>query len=259
MKKIIVFGDLPIATEVCKFISNDSNSELIGVVIGNMNPNNNDPFEDNQLLYDYAVKNNIQIYTISELLETYEKNFFDLGISARFSKIIKKRCLDLFKLGIINFHGGLLPEYGGLYSSVHCLLNGETIGGGTIHWMEEGIDTGDIIARCKFNIDKHDTAYDVFQKTQLELLKHFKMVYTKILDNCIHTISQDQLVRKGYKHRYFNKSSLDKQREIDILKLVSKDKNLQEKEINKIRAFSFKGYESAYTIIDNHKVYLNVY
>ena len=72
MKKVIVFGDLPIATKVVKFIRKNLKMELVGVVIGNENPKNNDPWED-EILIDYARKENIKLLTQEEIIKNYKK------------------------------------------------------------------------------------------------------------------------------------------------------------------------------------------
>ncbi|MCR9940807.1 formyltransferase family protein [Vibrio owensii] len=240
MKKVIIFGDLPIATKVAKFISEYDYIELSAIVIGNENPNNNDPWED-ELLIDYANGNQIDIKTLAEIASSQEE--YDLGISCRFSRIIKNDVLSKFTLGIVNFHGGLLPEYGGLYSVVHTILSGSDIGGGTIHWINEGIDTGNVIKRCEVKVLDTDDAYDLFVKTQKALLYGFKEVFDEVIAGTSKSMSIEQLVSLGYAQCYFDKNSLAGKRYIEFDELNT------EKSLNIIRAFSFLDYPSAYTEI----------
>ncbi|MGF1853514.1 hypothetical protein L4C44_16775 [Vibrio satsumensis] len=239
-KKIIIFGDLPIATKVAKFISEYDDVELSSIVIGNGEVNNNDPWDD-ELLVDYANANRVKIKTLSEISGSNEE--YDLGISCRFSKIIKKDVISKFSLGIVNFHGGLLPEFGGLYSVVHTILLGSNIGGGTLHWINEGIDTGNVIKRCEFEVSEKDDAYDLFVKTQYALLEGFKEVFDEILIGKSKSMSIEELVSKGYIKRYFDRNSLTGKRYIEFDDLNTK------KSIDIIRAFSFLDYPSAYTEI----------
>lgn len=62
---------------------------------------------------EYARINNIKKLELDELVNLYSRKEIDLGLSCRFSKIIRKPIIDLFSKGIINMHGGLLPEFGG--------------------------------------------------------------------------------------------------------------------------------------------------
>lgn len=251
MKKVVIFGDLPIATKVALFIKKLKNLSLEGVVIGNDTPHNNDPWTNIPLLKEYAKSNDIKILSMEEVKNNYKSKDLYLGLSCRFSKIIKKDAIDKFEFGILNLHGGLLPEFAGLYSVNHTILFDSKIGGGTIHFVNEGIDTGDIIKRCEVVLEESDTAYSLFQKTQIVLYEGLKEILIKI-DNGeeIERIKIEQLIEKGYPSRYFNKKSLEGKKEISILELTSKDFEL------KIRAFDFPGYEPAYIKINGKKIYL---
>ena len=113
---------------------------------------------------EFAKEKLIPIIDFNKIKSENRKYF--LGISARFSRIIPSYVINKFEAGIITFHGGLLPEFGGLFSSCHTILENSKIGGGTIHFIDEGIDTGEIISRCEFQVGRHDTSVSVFQKTQ---------------------------------------------------------------------------------------------
>lgn len=64
----------------------------------------------------------------------------------------------------LNFHPGLLPSYAGLHAHQWAIRNGETDFGVTVHLMEEGIDTGDIVAIRRFAIRAEDTGLTLFQR-----------------------------------------------------------------------------------------------
>ena len=95
MKKVIVFGDLPIATKIVQFLKTLDDVE-IGVVIGNTNPHNNDPW-DVPCLFDYVQFKNIPTYTLDSLAAKFEDNELNLGLSCRFSKILKENVISKFK------------------------------------------------------------------------------------------------------------------------------------------------------------------
>lgn len=249
-KKIVIFGDLPIATKVAMGIKKMDGVELLGVVIGNDNPHNNDPWKDVECLEEYAKKNNIKIFTMGELKDNFERFSLDLGLLCRFSRIVKDDIISLFKFGMINMHGGLLPEFAGLYSCNYSILFGSKYGGGTLHFVDKGIDTGNVIKRCEFKITDDDTGFTVFQKTQKVLYEGMMEIIPLVLNAKIESIPMQQLIEKGYESRYFNKKS------INLYKEVSKDELFTEKGMRKIRAFDFPGYEPAYCIIDGKKIYL---
>ena len=248
-KKVVVFGDLPIATKVTMFLLH--HKVQVYVVIGNKLPNNNDPWENIPLLYDYCLSNDIVMLSLKDLAENFSEEFFSLGVSCRFSKILKKNIIGKFKNGILNLHGGILPEYGGMYSANHCILNDETEGGGTIHYIDENIDTGDIVKICRFRITKEDTSYTVFQKTQEALECGLEEIVLRAIESKIEGIQQSELILQGHLKRYYDKHSLDGKKLIDY----SKTDCLSIERI--IRAFDFPGYEPAY-ILDTkgNKVFL---
>ncbi len=250
--KIIVFGSLPIATKIVEYIISNESLELMGVVINDENPNNNDPWESTPCLYNYVTVNNIQRYTFDDLVEKFKPGELDLGLSCRFGDIIKINVINLFSKGIINMHGGLLPEFAGLYSCNYSILFRSKIGGGTLHYVDEGIDTGNVIRRCEFEITDTDTGYTVFQKTQITLYENMIEIIPLVLNNDIKSITMQELKARGYEHRYFNKKSILKYKE--IVKSDFESGNV----FYKVRAFDFPGYEPAYYMCGGKKIYMRM-
>lgn len=251
-KKVVVFGDLPIATKVVEYILENNGIELIGVVLGADNLHNNDPWKDVPLLKDFAKSKDINILTFEDLKKNYSKGGLALGLSCRFSKIIKKDILDLFENGIINMHGGLLPEFAGLYSCNHTLLLNSSIGGGTLHYIDEGIDSGNIIKRCEFNIEDDDTGQSVFEKTQIVLFNGLIEILDDAVNGKIKSKSIKEYISEGHVSGYFDKNSIKDKKRVDLNKMDNATV------LNVIRAFDFVGYEPAYMIINNKKIYLTI-
>jgi methionyl-tRNA formyltransferase len=79
-------------------------------------------------------------------------------------QIIPKEVLQLPRLGCLNIHPALLPKYRGRYSTVHAIANGEEQTGVTIHWMDEGIDSGPVIMQRAFRIEDDDTGKTLYGK-----------------------------------------------------------------------------------------------
>ena len=99
--------------------------------------------------------------TVNEL-ETFEADIF---ILSGYNKILKKMIIDIPPLGTINLHGGKLPEYRGAAPINWQIINGEETGGCSIIYVDEGIDTGDIIAQEIYPITPQDTHNSVLEKT----------------------------------------------------------------------------------------------
>lgn len=69
----------------------------------------------------------------------------DLCVVAHFEKLIKVPLLSIPKMGFINLHPSLLPNYRGMAPQHWPIINGEKKAGVTVHYIDEGVDTGDII------------------------------------------------------------------------------------------------------------------
>jgi methionyl-tRNA formyltransferase len=82
----------------------------------------------------------------------------DLLISMSFDQILRKSILEAAPLGFINCHAGALPFYRGRNILNWALINGATEIGVTVHHVDEGIDTGDIILQRKIELGQ-DTDY----------------------------------------------------------------------------------------------------
>lgn len=81
----------------------------------------------------------------------------DIIITAAFGQILSKEILEIPRLGCINVHASLLPKYRGAAPIQWAIINGEKQTGVTIMYMDEGLDTGDIISSAVMDIDEHMT------------------------------------------------------------------------------------------------------
>ena len=72
----------------------------------------------------------------------------DLVISVRYRRILREPALRVPRLGVINLHSGLLPDYKGVMATFWAMLNGVPRIGSTLHFIDDGtIDTGRVISR----------------------------------------------------------------------------------------------------------------
>lgn len=78
----------------------------------------------------------------------------DLIVSVRYRRILKAEAISIPRLGVINLHSGLLPEYQGAMATFWAMLAGASNMGWTLHYIVDGtIDTGPIIERQSLPID----------------------------------------------------------------------------------------------------------
>jgi len=89
----------------------------------------------------------------------------DLIISAYFDQIIKKELLKIPRIGILNVHPSMLPEYRGVKSTFWVLKNNESKTGITIHFVDEGLDTGNILVQKEISIQPDDSVDSLLKRT----------------------------------------------------------------------------------------------
>ncbi|MCR4778287.1 MAG: methionyl-tRNA formyltransferase [Lachnospiraceae bacterium] len=119
---------------------------------------------------EYALKEGIEVLQPArlrkdeEFLSYFESLKADVCVVVAFGQILPKRVLDAYKYGCINVHGSLLPAYRGAAPIQWAVINGEEKSGVTIMQLDEGIDTGDIIAKKEIVLDAKETGGSLFDK-----------------------------------------------------------------------------------------------
>ena len=91
----------------------------------------------------------------------------DLIITAAYGQIIPKGLLDIPCLGCINVHASLLPKYRGGAPIHQAIIDGEAKTGVTIMYMEETMDTGDVISQAVEPIEVDDDVGTMFDKLSI--------------------------------------------------------------------------------------------
>lgn len=249
-KKVIILGNIPLATKVVKFCEQHPDIELVGVVCQRNVFDFKNHFGKEPCVYEYARDKSIRVLELKNLLD-YKENELFLGISARNNQIISEEILDKFEKGILNFHGGPLPEFRGLNAANWCFLLGKEKFGAAIHYMTKGVDEGPIVARGWFSVDLLDTPLSVLKKVERTLWKLFVGNIDSILNNTEVLSEQEEVIAEGEPVNYFNKNALNDQREIKL-------SDSEEVILRKIRAFDFPGKEPAYVIKGGRKYYFRL-
>ena len=106
---------------------------------------------------------------------------FDLGVSAAGTHIFTATEIGRARLGIVNLHLAPLPQYRGRFSATHAILNGDRSFGVTLHYIDEGIDTGPIIAELRFPIVERETAASLRQRARFWGMRLFAKTLPELL------------------------------------------------------------------------------
>lgn len=88
----------------------------------------------------------------------------DIIVVVAFGQILPKEILEWPKYGCINVHASLLPQYRGAAPIQWAVIDGAQTSGVTIQKMDEGIDTGDIMAQTVVPLDDKETGGSLFEK-----------------------------------------------------------------------------------------------
>ena len=122
----------------------------------------------NPSIFAYAESNEIParyITTANSLKFRKYLETLDLDIIINQSQsIIKKELLSIPRIGVINRHNALLPKNRGRLTPFWVVFNQEKETGVSIHFVEEGIDSGDIIVQKRFPVEKKDNFNSVVDK-----------------------------------------------------------------------------------------------
>lgn len=108
----------------------------------------------------------------------------DIAISMNYTNIISQEVIDLFRLGILNAHGGDLPKYRGNACQAWAIINGENKIGLCIHKMEGGeLDSGDIIFKEYLYITDNTKITDVYKWMDERIPEMFLTSVNKLKSN----------------------------------------------------------------------------
>ena len=146
------------------------------------------PKKDHNMYFDF--KNFVQSRRLNyvdydeldepQLIEKIRSLDIDAAVVCSFNYKIPKILLESVKDGFINVHPSMLPKYRGGNPYSRVIMNGETETGVTIHFMDEGFDTGDIIAQKAYHIHSKATMGTIFNELNvlgIELLLQVLQAY----------------------------------------------------------------------------------
>ena len=127
-----------------------------------------------------------------EFLEIVRSFGPDLNVSVSYDQIVRRPLLEAAPRGFINFHAGKLPHYRGKNVVNWALINGETEIGITGHFMDEGIDTGDIILQRTVPVGWIDTYGDILDRVVA--------AFPDLVEATLGMIADDTAVRRRQAH-----------------------------------------------------------
>lgn len=127
----------------------------------------------------------------------------DLGVIAHFERLIKQPIIEIPRLGFINLHPSLLPDYRGMAPQHWPIINREKETGITVHYVDETADTGNIILQRHIPLTEEMYVSDLQRIWQ----KEYQTVMVEAIDKIVH--NEPTIEQKHLTGRYYGKLKLE--------------------------------------------------
>jgi methionyl-tRNA formyltransferase len=166
----IVFMGTPDIAATCLYKLIEAKREVVGVVTGEDKARGRGNVLTPTPVKSLALANGIPVYTPKTLrdeafMEILRELMPDIIVVVAYGKILPKEVLFFPQYGSVNVHVSLLPKYRGAAPMQRAIMDGEKETGVTIMYMDEGLDTGDIILTERFPIGKKDNFETIHDKS----------------------------------------------------------------------------------------------
>jgi len=170
----------------------------------------------------------------------------DIAVSVLFAYVLTGEMIRLFPKGCVNLHPAMLPHNRGRFPNIWSIVSG-TPAGVTLHYIDEGVDTGDVIAQKEVEVTPTDTGETLYRRLETEGLMFFKSVWPTIRAGATSRTPQSP---GGSYHRARDVEQID---EIDLQKSYR-----AQSLIDIIRARTFPPHKGAYFVHEGKKIYLRL-
>lgn len=167
--RILFMGTPELARTCLSAIYNKPDVTVVGVVTRPDKPSGRGMKLIPSPVKEFAVENGIPVYQPRTLrdgafAETLGELKPDMIVVAAYGNILPHYVIEYPKYGCINAHGSLLPKYRGAAPIERAIIDGETVTGITAMYMDDGLDTGDMILKLECPIDETDDAGSLREK-----------------------------------------------------------------------------------------------
>jgi methionyl-tRNA formyltransferase len=182
-----------------------------------------------------------------EVLEAIQTLKPDIALSVLFDYILASEFIDLFYAGVVNLHPSLLPYNRGQYPNVWSIVE-DTPSGVTLHYIDSGVDTGDIIAQREVPVAPTDTGEALYRRLESTSVELFRDTWPQIRSGTAER--RPQPIGAGTYHR---------KRDVERIDLIDLDSEYRARNlIDILRARTFPPYPGAYFMDGDRKIYIRL-
>lgn len=235
--KLLLFANSKVGLEVTRFLLENYLGDLSLVVTTG---------EDE--IFHMVKDANVSVIVQNNLTQLGQADYcYDLGILAWWPNIIKAPLLSLPQMGYINCHPSLLPFNRGKHYNFWALVENAPFGV-SLHFIDEGIDTGDIVYQRLIPYDWTDNGETLYCKAQQTIIELFQESYPMLRSLNITRHKQD-----------LSQGSFHYASELKLASMIDLNKAYSGRELlNLLRARTFAGYPACWFEDGNEKYEVSV-
>lgn len=116
------------------------------------------------------------------IIQTLETAGVELIVLAGYMRILDPKFIQTFSGNIINIHPSLLPDFKGLHAQRQALEAGVSVAGCTVHFVDEGVDSGPIIAQAQVPVEETDTEETLSNRILKEEHKLYPIALQQVIE-----------------------------------------------------------------------------
>lgn len=170
----------------------------------------------------------------------------DIILSVCFGYILNSEVIKIPPFGAVNLHTAYLPYNRGANPNVWSIVEGAPAGV-TLHYINPGIDTGNVITQKEVRVDWFDTGKTLYEKLEKDAFKLFQQTWPDIKSGRI----------KG--KRQTGKGSFHQVKDLEKIDRINLSKEYKAKDlINILRSRTFPPYNGAYIEVNGKKIFLRL-
>jgi methionyl-tRNA formyltransferase len=239
MDKHIFFADGLVGAEILSWVYKNYPQDIGAVIVRSIDGDFARFAATGLPVFVYKTEDDL----VAQLQEIYSSQF-TWGFLLWWPFLVSRQLRNLARLGIINTHPSYLPYNRGKHFTFWALVE-QVPFGVSLHLVDDGIDTGPIIAQRKIVYTWEDTSGSLYSKAQTEMIFLFQEVYPDIRSGNVQPTPQD-----------LNTGSFHRSNEIDEASRISLDRTYKARDLlNLLRARTFPGHPGCWFVDDDGTEY----
>jgi methionyl-tRNA formyltransferase len=208
--KILFLGGKNVGCGCLEYLL-ERKKDLVGIIV---NPSDIDRDRWYKSAAEIGFRNSIPVFSLKNINSRESVSFIkqlspDIIFVVYYDQLLKSDIINIPPMGCINLHLALAEEYRGCYPTTWAIIKGEKRTGVTLHYIDQGIDSGDIIAQREVPISEDDTGRTLYEKCSSAGIELFRNQMPLILSGKSSRRKQIATVDTKYFKREFPSREID--------------------------------------------------